>query len=61
MVMEKSIPVKKVARDLDIQLNLPHQWRRQFEKEDDGAFVSNQVSTFSGKDQCVTCNIVEFD
>ena len=40
MVMEKGIPVKKVARDLDIHPNLLHQWRRQFEVEGDGAFVS---------------------
>ncbi len=39
MVMEKGIPVKKVARDLDIHPNLLHQWRRQFEMEGDGAFV----------------------
>ena len=39
MVLEKGIPVKKVAHDLDIHPNLLHQWRRQFEMEGDGAFT----------------------
>ncbi len=28
LVMEKGVPVRKVARDLDIHPNLVHQWRR---------------------------------
>ncbi len=39
MVLEKGIPVKKVAHDLDIHPNLLHQWRRQFEMEGGGAFT----------------------
>ena len=39
MVLEKGIPVKKGARDLDVHPNLLHQWRRQFEIEGDGAFL----------------------
>jgi transposase len=39
LVMEKGVPVRKVARDLDIHPNLVHQWRRMFMAEGDGAFV----------------------
>jgi transposase len=39
LVMEKGVPVRKVARDLDIHPNLVHQWRRLFMAEGDGAFV----------------------
>ena len=34
LVLEKGVPVKKVARDLDIHPNLLRQWRRQFQAED---------------------------
>jgi transposase len=39
LVMEKGVPVRKVARDLDIHPNLVHQWRRMYMTEGDGAFV----------------------
>jgi transposase len=39
LVMEKGVPVRKVARDLDIHPYLVHQWRRLFLVEGDGAFV----------------------
>ncbi len=39
LVLEKGVPVKKVARDLDIHPNLLHQWRRQIQAEGDVAFV----------------------
>ena len=39
MVLEKGMPVKKVARDLDVHPSLIHQWRRLFEMEGDGAFT----------------------
>lgn len=39
LVMEKGVPVRKVARDLDIHPNLVHQWRRMYITEGDGAFV----------------------
>jgi transposase len=39
LVMEKGVPVRKVARDLDIHPNLVHQWRRMYMVEGDGAFV----------------------
>ena len=39
LVMEKGVPVRKVARDLDIHPNLVHQWRRLLQDEGDGAFV----------------------
>jgi transposase len=38
-VMEKGVPVRKVAHDLDIHPNLVHQWRRQFMTDGDGAFL----------------------
>jgi transposase-like protein len=40
--MEKGVPVRKVARDLDIHPNLVHQWKRIFLAEGDGAFVHNK-------------------
>ena len=43
MVLEKGIPVKKVARDLDVHPNLIHQWRRQFEMAGDGAFTGKSL------------------
>ncbi len=43
MVLEKGMPVKKVARDLDVHPNLIHQWRRLFEMEGDGAFTGKGV------------------
>jgi transposase len=39
LVMEKGVPVRKVARDLNIHPNLVHKWRREFLAEGDGAFV----------------------
>ena len=39
LVIEKGVPVWKVARDLDIHPNLVYQWRRMFMAEGDGAFV----------------------
>jgi transposase len=39
LVLEKGVPVRKVARDLDIHPNLLHQWRRMFLAEGDVAFV----------------------
>jgi len=39
LVMEKGVPVRKVARDLDIHPNLVHQWRWMFMTGGDGAFV----------------------
>ena len=39
LVMEKGVPVRKVARDLDIHPNLVHQWRRMFITEGEDAFV----------------------
>jgi transposase len=39
LVMEKGVPVRKVARDLDIHSNLVHQWRRMYMVEGDSAFV----------------------
>jgi transposase len=39
LVLEKGVPVRKVARDLDIHPNLLHQWRRMFMAEGDTAFV----------------------
>ena len=39
LVIEKGIPVRKVARDLDIHPNLLHQWRRKFLAEGKDAFV----------------------
>lgn len=39
LVVEKGVPVRKVARDLDIHPNLVHQWMRLFQDEGDGAFV----------------------
>lgn len=43
MVLEKGIPVKKVARDLAVHPNLIHQWRRQFEMKGEGAFTGKGV------------------
>jgi transposase len=39
LVIEKGVPVKKVARDLDIHPNLLHQWRRKYLDQGDNAFV----------------------
>lgn len=39
LVLEKGVPVKLVARGLDIHPNLLHQWRRQLQAEGDVAFV----------------------
>ncbi len=39
MVLEKGIPVRKVARDLDIHPNLLHQWRRKYLDGGRDAFV----------------------
>jgi transposase len=39
LVIEKGVPVGKVARDLDIHPNLLHQWRRRFLAEGSDAFV----------------------
>jgi transposase len=39
MVLEKGIPVRKVARDLAIHPNLLHQWRRKFVEGGSDAFV----------------------
>jgi transposase len=39
LVTEKGMPVGKVARELDIHLNLLHIWKRRFLKEGDKAFV----------------------
>jgi transposase len=39
LVLEKGVPVRKVARDLDIHPNLLHQWRRLFLAEGDVAFT----------------------
>jgi transposase len=39
MVLEKGMPVRKVARDLDIHPNLLHQWRRKFVEDGTEAFV----------------------
>jgi transposase len=39
MVLEKGMPVRRVARDLDIHPNLLHQWRRKFVEGRDDAFV----------------------
>jgi transposase len=39
LVTEKGLPVGKVARDLDINPNLLHQWRRKFFEEGNDAFV----------------------
>ena len=39
LVIEKGLPVRKVARDLDIHPNLLHQWRRKFLAEGSDAFV----------------------
>jgi transposase len=39
MVLEKGMPVRKVARDLDIHPNLLHQWRRKFVEDGTDAFV----------------------
>ncbi len=43
MVLEKGMPVKKVAREPDVHPNLIHQWRRQFEMKGDGAFTGKGV------------------
>ena len=39
LVIEKGVPVRKVARDLDIHPNLLHQWRRKFLAEGNDTFV----------------------
>ena len=39
LVMEKGLPVRKVARDLDIHPNLLHQWRRKYLTHGRDAFV----------------------
>jgi len=39
LVIEKGIPVRTVARDLNIHPNLLHQWRRKYLNEGDHAFV----------------------
>jgi len=39
LVVEKGVPVRKVARDLDIHPNLLHQWRRKFLEDGRDAFV----------------------
>jgi len=39
LVLEKGVPVRRVARDLDIHPNLVHQWRRMYMTEGDSAFV----------------------
>lgn len=39
LVLEKGLPVRKVARDLDIHPNLLHQWRRKFVEDGANAFV----------------------
>jgi transposase len=39
LVMEKGMPVGKVARDLDIHPNLLHLWRREFLKDGEKAFT----------------------
>ena len=39
LVLEKGVPVRKVARDLDIHPNLLHQWRRKFVDGGTDAFV----------------------
>ena len=39
LVTERSMPVGKVARELDIHPNLLHLWRRQFLAKGDKAFT----------------------
>ncbi len=39
LIVEKGLPVRKVARDLDIHPNLLHQWRRKFLADGNDAFV----------------------
>jgi transposase len=39
LVLEKGVPVGKVARDLDIHPNLVHQWRRMYMTDGNSAFV----------------------
>jgi transposase len=39
LVTEKGMPVRKVARDLDIHPNLLHLWRRKLLKDGDKAFT----------------------
>jgi transposase-like protein len=39
LVIEKGMPVGKVARELDIHPNLLHLWRRRFLAEGDKAFL----------------------
>lgn len=39
LIIEKGIPVRQVARDLDIHPNLLHQWRRKFLSGGSDAFV----------------------
>lgn len=39
LIIEKGVPVRQVARDLDIHPNLLHQWRRKFLAEGSDAFV----------------------
>jgi transposase-like protein len=42
LIMEKGVPLRKVARDLDIHPNPVHQWRRIYMAEGDGAFVGRE-------------------
>ncbi len=39
LVVEKGIPVRKVAHDLDVHPNLIHQWRRLYQADGDKAFA----------------------
>ena len=45
LVMEKGVPVRKVARDLGIHPNLVHQWRRLFLAKGSGAFMGKGNGT----------------
>ena len=42
LIVEKGLPVRKVARDLDVHPNLLHQWRRMFVTDGDSAFVGSR-------------------
>ena len=39
LVTAKGVPVRKIARDLNIHPNPVHKWRREFLAEGDSAFI----------------------
>ena len=45
LVIEKGMPVGKVARELDIHPNLLHLWRRRFLAKGDKAFIGKGCVT----------------